>query len=89
MSQENHIFSLGAIANYKMLTNVKIYQCLDDEYRWKSAGKSIMDASQQGRTHMRSFSNYVRTYLSKYILQFGQIHFTIWTNTFHDLDKYI
>ena len=25
----------------------------------------------------------------KYISQFGQIHFKIWTNTFHNLDKYI
>ena len=27
--------------------------------------------------------------LDKYILQFGQIHFAIWTNTFGNLDKYV
>ena len=27
--------------------------------------------------------------LDKYILQFGQIHFAIWTNTFCNLDKHI
>ena len=27
--------------------------------------------------------------LDKYILQRGQIYFTIWTNTFYNLDKYI
>ena len=26
--------------------------------------------------------------LDKYILQFGQIHFTIYTNTFYNWDKY-
>ena len=26
--------------------------------------------------------------LDKYILQFGQIHFAIWTNTFSNFDKY-
>jgi beta-phosphoglucomutase-like phosphatase (HAD superfamily) len=27
--------------------------------------------------------------LDKYIEQFEQIHFTVWTNTFTNLDKYI
>ena len=29
------------------------------------------------------------SYMDKYIWQFGQIHFTIWKNTFDNLDKYI
>ena len=28
-------------------------------------------------------------FLDKYILQFWQIHFSIWTNTFHNLDNHI
>ena len=31
-----------------------------------------------------SFSN-----LNKYIFQFGQLYFSIWTNKFNNLDKYL
>ena len=35
------------------------------------------------------FANLDISWFDKYMLWFGWIHFSIWTNTFYDLDKYI
>ena len=43
--------------------------------------------SASSQTSVYCFKNR-NIYLDKYILQFRQMHFAIWTNTFSNLDKY-
>ena len=62
------------------------------EKNWKGENTKKSRKKTKGETilHLKALlSGKAKDDMNKYILQLEQIHLTIWTNTFYNLNKYI